>query len=408
VCFCFSGSPTYAQKIWEEGYIVKSDGTLFRGEVMVTKGSGLPKSCSFKRFDIAFETVYQPEDLKAFGYLYGNRYETRKVNNKTVFLECLATGKLTLLTDGRKIYIETTDHGLVELKKDKMAIQDPDIEFDNYKAYLRLLFTDRPEVVISDKLALKKEEICRVVASYNSAVDKTTSRTFNTLSTAYLLDKNMNSGTLATSFGIIGGLSLTKFNVFSTSGTSLRYQFIPEMRSYDISPVAGFFFNQKVSRLTGDLSVQAELLFRHNKVYIYHEINDPEQTPPIVRSDVFFNFTGIKMPVYIKVPLMKGNIKVAFNAGISLSYALSSDYIRYYDTESSTGIIRTYTEVDYNINRIEKAAMAGFSIKYHLSPGSYIFIDTRSEYGKGIFTPRVDYLINENSLCFSIICGYSF
>ncbi len=75
-----------SQKVFRDGYIIKKSGETLNGLVEYSVKQGAPSECRFKRFDIAHEVVYSANDIKAFGYRNGNRYESKEFNSKTSFL----------------------------------------------------------------------------------------------------------------------------------------------------------------------------------------------------------------------------------------------------------------------------------------------------------------------------------
>ncbi len=101
-----SASDLFGQKIFREGYIVKKTGELMTGLVEYSPKRGIPSECKFKRFDIARTVIYSPDEIQAFGYRNGNRYESREFSGKVSFLEVIVTGKIILYQKGSKYYID--------------------------------------------------------------------------------------------------------------------------------------------------------------------------------------------------------------------------------------------------------------------------------------------------------------
>jgi hypothetical protein len=75
----------FSQKIFREGYIIKNSGEKIEGLVEYYTGKRAPSTCVFKRFDIAMEVRYTADDIKAFGYKNGSRFDSALEENKRSF-----------------------------------------------------------------------------------------------------------------------------------------------------------------------------------------------------------------------------------------------------------------------------------------------------------------------------------
>ena len=110
------------RKYFRDGYIVKKTGESLSGLVEYSTKKDIPSICTFKRFDIARTVVYSPDEILAFGYRNGNRYESRQVNGKVTFLETIVTGKIVLYQNGAKYYLDKDHLGLIELKNGPVTL----------------------------------------------------------------------------------------------------------------------------------------------------------------------------------------------------------------------------------------------------------------------------------------------
>ena len=113
--FLLPGKDGLGQKIFREGYIVKKNGESLFGLVQYSANQDVPSVSVFKRFDIARIINYYPDEITAFGYRNGNRYESREINNKRSFFEVSISGEITLYHYKSKYYIEKNQSGLIEL-----------------------------------------------------------------------------------------------------------------------------------------------------------------------------------------------------------------------------------------------------------------------------------------------------
>lgn len=406
VIFLSLSSRTDAQKIWEQGYIITRDGNVVTGQVMVGKEKKMPGECYFRRFDIAMSSVYRPGDIEGFGYKNGNRYVSRLIKGKATFLECLVIGKVNLYKKSKTLYLESKKHGLTELTYGIIKNRESGREFEDLYSFLGFLLEDSKDLNISENITLKEETLISLITEYDLAADPKNTYRYKALSTSYLLDESLNTRATGLSYGVIAGVNMSQFN---SSAEVSDMVFYPDMTTFDFSPMAGIFINAKVFGSARSTRFQAEVHFRRNNVYMYDERYSSGYNSTS-RSDITFNFTGIKVPVMLSVPLGSGKYMSYLNFGVAYSTAFSTDYLRIFEVEYPYGVIRTYEDRSFDISKSEISALGGAGLKINLTATKYCFVETRGEYGMGLFINSNNALksFKTGSLNFCVVAGISF
>jgi hypothetical protein len=398
--FCLFAATATAQSEFMNGYIIKHDGSRTDGHVKYIPKDYTPKECVFRWFDISNDFTFRPGDIEAFGFSYGMRYKTTTVRGDKIFMACLAEGEVDLFYDGKTMYLDGGGIQMVPLDKKPgtITLNGSEISFTDYRDLLRKL---DPEggLQIKDDLPLRPNEIKKVLEAYNRSRD-TEVELFSTRNPTGVYEEMSNMGAYRNSFGIIAGMNGSKYSATKTS--SSQSAFLPEMDFFEFTPVMGAFVSRRMTREKDLLALQAELMLFKTNVYMYDESSSYQG---IFRSDINISYTGIKIPVFLQVRFLKGNLRSFINVGGFITQNIGAKYTREGELENVWHVVRTFTDNSLVLNKKVLGAMAGIGLRKELNPRQSIFIEARGEYGTGIYDRDG---LNQKTISFNLIAGFDF
>jgi hypothetical protein len=373
-----------AQKIYRDGYIVKKTGESLTGLVQYSDRQGVPSQCTFKRFDIAREVSYSPSEIQAFGYRNGNRYESREVDNKTTFLEVIATGKIILYKKGSKYYIDKDHLGLVELKNGPVIYNtaEGNKEFKNLAAFLTYA-TEGKAGTVQEKFNIK-EEIEPLIISYNKASGSSYNVFNRSISEKQLINETWKSGAARSRFGVVSGVNLytlnMKFNPDMYGITNNDYVPDPENA---IGPVFGLTYERLLSRRTDKFSARIDILYNSQDFYSYTERENTSSG--ITRDETRFSFTGIKVPLLFQYSLTGSRIVPYVNIGGAYQYFIKKTYLHTAEVEDYAHEINIYEDSNMLFKSGEFTLAGGLGVRTRVSGKMNLHLMYMFEAGKGLF-----------------------
>lgn len=396
-----------AQKVFIDGYIIRNDGSIIYGKIESVKKDNTPAECIFRWFDIAHPLIYKPGDIKAFGFLGGNRYDTKKIKNRQVFISCLASGSANLYYDGKTMYVETEETSApVPLTKGnaEMILAGNSVTASGFRDVLQKTLNGKPGFSLPEKINLDKKSVTGIVSSYNRQSGKASQVYAETNQNLYFGEMS-NAGKFKFTYGVTAGITELKFK--ATDIDLYNSIFLPQMTSYKIIPTGGIFVEKQLSRIKDIIDLHAEISFLNNNMYLFN-IEEQKNYPYMtIRSDIFIKYSAIKAPVYLQFNLSQKKIVPYISVGGFYSYLAGASYKRNYETEDSNNNVRQFTDNSLTIKNKEYGWLAGFGIKYKINPKTSAFIQGRYESGSGIYYSAQDPL-SQSSSSISILAGVKF
>jgi hypothetical protein len=400
----FFGKDLQSQKIFRDGYVVKRTGETLSGLVEYSANQDIPSLCIFKRFDIAREVKYSPQEILAFGYKNGNRYESKDLDKKIAFYEVIVTGEIILYRKGSRYYMDKDHHGVVELKNGSITYLENGQEkvFKELPEFLRYI-TDGKSGSISDKFNLKNE-IIPLVTSFNKNSGKIYYVFNRSISEKQLAQKALETGVVRSRFGFISGLNIYILNLKPNPGNS---SYLPNPKM-EVSPVYGLTYERLLSRKTDRFSIKVDLLYNKQTFYSYKEV---VSNVLITRDDVFFNFTGIKIPVLIQYSFTSKRLVPFLNAGLAYQTVIDKNYVLIREVEStSSHEVKTYEYRNIGFHPGEISAVTGLGLRTRIFDNLSLQFQGRIEYGMGLLkslTPS-DKPLKQNSMQATFLLGITF
>ena len=405
-------SSAYSQSYFREGYIEKKTGEVFQGLIKYKVNQKIPDKCSFKRFDIAREVAYNPDEIKAFAYKNGNRYESLVYDNKSTFFEVIVLGKIVLYTRGSDFFIDKDHQGVIEIQKGRMSYNEK--EFRDLPEFLNYI-TEGKSGEIKENFNLKND-LVPLITNYNKESDKDFYVYKRTLSDRQLSKEMSLAGAHKNRFGIISGINIYNlnldYNASVHSGNEATYLPSPESET---GLITGLTYERRLMRKSDKLSLRLDFLYTAQSFYCYKE------TPRsiwFIREDALFDFEAVKVPMLLQYSFTGRKIIPYINAGAAYQYFISGNYLHITETEVQVyNTISTEMDNDFTYKAGEISALMGFGARTRVLNSLNLHIEARIEYGSGPFVnynPNIDNTnitkkpYTQNSLQYGIQLGLSF
>lgn len=390
-----------AQTEFMNGYIIKNDGSYTYGQVAYTVKGYTAKECLFRWFDISTQYLFKPEDISAFGFTYGMRYKSVSDGGRKIFMACITDGRLDLLYDGSKMYLDGMGLVMAPLDNGSGSVnaEGKMVSFSGFRDLLEKLPDPEGKFKVPADISLSPEKMAGVIADYNRSRGEE-AKIFAIRNPEGIYEEMRNLGAYTSSYGVLAGMNASRYSAEKV--TYGHIGFVPEMDFFEVTPMIGLFYNRSLSRKTDLFSLNADLLAFRTNVYMYDEHTDYSG---ITRSDINISYTGIKIPISLRLTFLDGSFKPFLNAGVYWVANLGRKYTREGEVENSMHVVRPFTDNSISINSSVKGVMGGIGLKKELNPKQCISLELRAEQGGGIYNWGA---IKQNTVSFNIIAGIDF
>ncbi len=390
-----------AQSEFMNGYIIKNDGSYTYGQVEYLSKGYTAKECLFRWFEISTEYVFNPGDIQAFGFTYGMRYKSVTIDGRTFFMACLADGKIDLLYDGSRLYLDGMGLEMVPLDNGSGSVnaEGKMVSYNGYRDLLEKLPDPDNKFTVPADRQLNPEPMTAVIADYNRSRG-TEAKVFALNNPTGLYEEMRNLGSYISSYGFIAGMNASRYDAEKVNYQ--RLGFVPQMDFFETVPFLGLFYNRPMSRKSDLISLQIELLAFRTNVYMYDEYTD---FTGITRSDINISYTGIKLPVSFRISFLEGSFKPFISAGVFTMTTIGGKYTREGELENTYHVVRPFTDNTIGIQNNINGVLGGIGLKKELNPKQNITLEVRGEYGTGIYVREG---VKQKTLSFNIIAGIDF
>ena len=400
VTIIFTGIAT-AQTEYMNGYVIKNDGSFIYGQVAsISKGYSVDE-CLFRWFDISTEYTFKPGEIRAFGFAYGMRYKTVMSGKRAFFLSCLTDGEVDLLYDGKKMYLDGMGLLLAPLDNGSGSfnLNGKTVNYSGYRDLLEKLPDPGDDFTVPADLPLSPEKMAEVIAVYNRSrgSDVTVLAMKNP---GGMYEEMRNLGLFVSNYGFLAGMNASRYD--AEIQENMNSFFLPEMSFFELIPMAGVFYNRPLGRKSDLLSLNIELMAFKTNVYMYSETVKYSTT---TRSDINLSYTGIKIPVSLRLTFLEGSFKPFINAGVFAMASLGGKYTREGEVENSSHVVRPFTDNSLAVNRTVNGVLGGIGLKKEFTPKQSLSLEFRAEYGTGIYDKDG---LKQNTLSFNVIAAIDF
>lgn len=392
---------TSAQTEFMNGYVIKNDGSYTYGQVAsISKGYSVDE-CIFRWFDISSEYTFKPGEIRAFGFTYGMRYKSVMSGKRAFFMACLTDGEVDLLYDGKKMYLDGTDLFLVPLDNSSGSfdLDGKTVTYSGYRDLLEKLPDPGDDFTVPADIPLSPEKMAEVIAVYNRSrgSDVTVLAMKNP---GGMYEEMRNLGLFVSNYGFLAGMNASRYD--AEIQENMNSFFLPEMSFFEVIPMAGVFYNRPLGRKSDLLSLNIELMAFKTNVYMYSETVKYSTT---TRSDINLSYTGIKIPVSLRLTFLEGSFKPYIDAGIFAMASLGGKYTREGEVENSSHVVRPFTDNSLAVNKSINGVFGGIGLKKEFTPKQSVSLEFRTEYGSGIYDNND---IKQNTLSYNVIVAIDF
>jgi hypothetical protein len=396
-----SFSQAISQKIFRDGFIVKNSGEYFEGVVAFNPGNKVPSKCVFKRFDIAIEINYGPDDIAGFGFRNGKRYESINNNGKKEFFETIITGDLNLYSRGSDVFLSRPGKRPVRVNKAPIEWEDENgRKTFASSAELISYLAEGTKAEISRKPDLKKD-LQQVIIARSLVSGKSVNVYRQEITEKELTTRAWHSGVNSRKLGIVAGV-----NMYSLHLIPKLQIFLPET-SLETAPVLGISYEKILSRKSDNLCFHGEMLFIRQTFYSYSE---KTESFIFIRDDAFYEFTALKVPLMFQYSLGGMRVVPFVNGGLGAMVLLQDDYIHIRESEwENYGKPAVYMTEDRKLAfaPYELSGIVGAGIKLRLVNTMNLRIEGRFEFGAGPLQ-KDNSVFRQSSTQQSVLLGISF
>lgn len=334
-------------------YIVTD--TALIDSIKIVDRRSIKNSQLCERIIITTPVFYTPYDILEYGLANGMVYISKDLtigdSTSRVFLERLATGKITLYyyrNEVMKFYILEKE-GINSIQMPKKS---PGQSKADYKDVLDSAFNDCSEISDAVKLTgYQKKKIALLTERYNKCSNK-----------PFPFFK----------IGVLAGYGFSDLNYIAGVG---NYFFKQENKyfknadfKYDGGVIFGLFIDQPIS--VSDFSIHPEIYFTSNNYFSAYEMDD-------YYIEVKINTSSINFPLLFRYALPFPKARPYLNAGIIYAYQFKDDF-------SSMTMPEDEGEYPAPVvtNQIGLSAGAGYQID--LNYRMRLYIDLRYNYLYGL------------------------
>jgi hypothetical protein len=334
---------SFAQESLIEGFIVNMKGDTLNGYLYEFSSKRPPSTIIFKRFDFDYPHKYRLSEIKALGFINGNQYEWKNLNNKKVFAQIIKVDKINLIYYKDDYYFETDDNNYIKISKLPVKINEN--TYNTRESFLTAYFVKHASF---DDTAKQTNTIRKIENVFSSSDIQTNNK---------LVKFQLFS--LKRYFGITLSSGICHNKLIQPTNTNP----LPALDNYKSSNFVGIYYTQNFYQIP-KLIILAEIdLYSKQKDYSYRETKVQGNFNNL--SELYFNYQFIKIPVLIgyRLPSVKNSFTVKL--GLSFDYLISSSSETHYYNIFGENIINSKKEND-NISFKTKNFSGIIEVDYHL------------------------------------------
>ena len=349
---------------YRPGFIIRRGGDTTHGYVNYRVDKSNQRTCHFRAARHDKTTIYQPDEISAYGFSGDKYYESRVVDvgkGKLAprFFEVLVKGTATLLKYGSQFYLEKDSLILLPRLEGKLITQDDKEYIQPNKRYASLLNIAMSDCQLSaDKTAYHDKNLTYLVQNYNRCKRK-----------PGIVFKEKLEWVKFTPY-ILGGIDNASLQLAEYGPMQFRTS---------NSPVYGAGFNLSSPRLFSRTLVSVELWYTKK---IYQGYGEVSEFDVVTRKDLYLHADLIKLPVsfvyHFKRPSSTPYITFGFVQYFALHYSVNMIS----ETENG-GIVTTSRESAPKPDKSPMGYFAGAGFQRMISLGITGFVEVRFENNNG-------------------------
>lgn len=387
---------THSQENLQPGYIILKTGDTLKGIIDYRNWENNPKSISFRESKLILPIEYSPNTINGFSVnneVYVSAVVTSEISPTqineldfrtqirtridTAFIQILFIGRKNLYyysdKDGNQnFYIGQAPN--FEMLIYKKYLKEGDrgkivAENKNFIGQLKIYFQDSPSIIPKiNKTEYNKKSLSELFKEYNESKNSIT-------------DYQYVEGKPRFDFGILGGISKTKLELYGGFGTDNDFEEYNFPISWNLS--AGLYLNVVFPRNRRNWSIYNELILSSYEVSQHYEHYTSEEQ--YIISDATVGYSYIKLNNMVRYNLDDNtDFSMFFNLGISSGYAIQETNSVIEQTKDYGPVTITGQPAVYHTQKYEQGFLAGmgfeikdFSLEIRLEKGSGMTRDSR-------------------------------
>jgi opacity protein-like surface antigen len=375
----------FSQTDFRRGYVITNERDTLDGLVDYRVGSGAYQFCEFQKANASEKVRYGPSDIVGYGYLSDKTFESREIRtkeepSKTVFIEVLVKGLVSLYKWNDTFYVDKTGQLLQQLtneSKERIVDGKSVVIYSNqYVGTLNMLLFD------CDRLKRRIETVELYERSLTNLVQD-----YNKCKGAPNVTPKSDKPWVKASWGIAGGVNLSELDFQANSTNLPKFTGTSET---SMSPVLGVSMDIFSPRNNERISFHADVLYAAPKYHLFNSTNNNAPTTTIDNIDI--GLQQLKVPVGVRFLFREKGLAPYVNLGFQLSFNLSATSTWKHEIKLNNSVLSTsYWEL--SINRSQFGYWGGLGAMVPVSKGLSGFLEFRYERANGLsdtdFTSKV-------------------
>ena len=371
----------FSQTDFKPGYVITQSGDSLAGLVDYREGARSFRSCDFRQ-SVSQEThTYKPGELLAYGFLDGQRFETKTITlpdstMHTVFLEALIRGQVSLYKFEQYYWVEK--NAVLNVLLDEVReVYINDVRYvkhtNQHVGTLSTLMFDCAEMRLTVQQAqLNERNLTKLVEDYNRCVGSST-----------IIYKEKKPW-IKPVVGVVAGMTISQIKFFTDMNDfkHLTGSFEPS-RNFTV----GLSFDILSPRLFERFSFYSEILYMHTAYYHYQEVPSDFSTN---RNYITIDLKQLKIPFGARYTFPERKLTPMISAGISgtIHVKQSSTWVQ---EQEFTTVVQTYTgEALAEMKRNQFGLWGSLGVQYSINEKLGASLELRYEQTNGIVPFTVD------------------
>lgn len=392
----------FSQANFREGYIVTIAGDSIFGLIDYREGFKPYHTCTFKSRSSSNAISYTPDQVHSYGFPGDKVFESRHIRltaepEKTVFLELLVDGIVSLYKFEKSFWIEKEDHQLLQLTNETEEAYVNGVKVvkstNHHIGTLNSLMFDCPDLRNRIyRIRLVEKDLTKLVDDYHKCKGKP--------AITYKATKKW----ITAAMGITAGFNVSIIR-FKTDLPGYDHL----LRSFDLamSPAIGLSLDVKAPRSSERFSLSLSPSYMPMS-YKYSR-SDPNFNASQVTTSVNIDLKQFHVPVGIRYTFPERKIAPHFNAGLSYTLHLNSRSNWTENVITNDNNVQTTSREAVTIRDHQLGIWGGVGISKSIENKLNGSIELRCEQTNGIVPFDVDsYALRGTVTNFRVIFGIKF
>lgn len=351
-----------AQGNFDPGYIVKTNGDSTLGFIDYRLSRAGNNTCTFKIAQKDVPVTYGPDELSAFGFSTGARFEQRQLPDvgHMVFAEVLVKGKVTLLGYNDLFYVHKDSISKLPLPAEEIIKRDQGkfVKVDNrYVSILNTLLRDC--YVSTSTIQYHDRALTKLIRDYNRCRGETS------------VNKEKPKSKMLHLLAV-SGVDIS---------TLYHDRYLDDTFSASVSPALGLGLELNTGGRFKNFSTSIELHYL-SKHYKGHQ-EKMSSSGLFTKTDVEVDVSFIRLPISLRYKILRGEYCPYISLGVVGYRAMEAASTKTFVEQRYYGTIDTKTENFIEPTKSQLGYWGGVGYTTPLFKGVWIFGEFRYERADG-------------------------